>query len=67
MKEKNDEESIFPATSEGLEQAIKWSKTMPHTFLPNKTLYDELYDDTQDGFTNIHKLNEAKIKLDNQK
>lgn len=53
----------FPATPEGLQEAIEWSKTQPHSERPNLTLYDEVYRLHEDGFTTIHKINEAKRKL----
>lgn len=53
----------FPATPEGLQMAIEWASKQPHSYLPNMTLLDELYKLDEDGYSNIHKINQAYKNL----
>lgn len=59
-KQNND---FFNSTPEGLSEALEWAKKQPHTYFNNLTLFDELYDLHDDGFTIIHKINQAYKKM----
>jgi hypothetical protein len=62
MEHNKQKTNLFNTISEELTAAINWSKSEKHPEVNGLTLFDKIYDNRLDGFTNLSRINEYKNK-----
>lgn len=67
QQEQKPNRNLFDSITEELSSAIDWAKSQKHPEVENLTLYDKLYNDRVDGFTNLSIIKEYMRKKQNPK